>query len=67
MKTLTMGFVGIVSPGLVSGSHYNGGGASDINASLHDIQFVPHREHPVFGLKPTICDRRLCQCLFIVG
>jgi len=27
-----MRFVGIVASGLVSGSHYSGGGASDINA-----------------------------------
>jgi len=27
-----MRFIGIVASGLVSGSHYNGGGASDINA-----------------------------------
>jgi len=27
-----MRFVGIVSSGLLSGSYYNGGGASDINA-----------------------------------
>jgi len=27
-----MRFVGIVSSGLVSGSYYNGGGVSDINA-----------------------------------
>ena len=31
-KTLTLRFVGIVASGLVSGSYYDGGGASDINA-----------------------------------
>jgi len=31
-KPLTMRFVGIVASGLVSGSYYNGGGASDISA-----------------------------------
>ena len=27
-----MRFVGIVASGLISGSYYNGGGASDVNA-----------------------------------
>jgi len=31
-KILTMSFVGIVASTLVSGSYYNGGGVSDINA-----------------------------------
>jgi hypothetical protein len=31
LKTLTIRFVGIVASGLVSGSYYNRGGASDIN------------------------------------
>ena len=30
-KTISMPFVGIVASDLVSGSYYNGGGASDIN------------------------------------
>ena len=36
-------------------------------ASLHDIQLVPDREHPVLGLKSTVFDRSTCECLFIVG
>ena len=47
-KNLTMRFLGIVSSGLLSGSYYNEGGASDINASktkiVYDHQFAPHRE-----------------------
>jgi len=30
-KTTALRFVGIVASGLVSGSYYNGGGATDIN------------------------------------
>jgi len=53
-----MYFVGIVVAGLVSGSYYNGAGASDISALklsiLLDIQFAPHREHPVLGAKTSL-------------
>jgi len=66
-----MGFVGIVASSLVSGSYYNGRGASDIDAlktrSLHGIQFPPHREHPVLEVKITVCYRSMCEWLFIVG
>jgi len=58
-KPSTMSFVGIVTSSLVSGGYYNVGGASDINALktgiLHDIQFAPHREHPVLGVKSAGC------------
>jgi len=53
-----MRFVGIVASGLISGSYYNGAGASDISALklsiLLDIQFAPHREHPVLGVKTSL-------------
>jgi len=65
-----MRFVGIVASGLVSGNYYNVGGASHIEASktrnLNDIQFVSHREHSVIGVKTTVCDRNVCDRLFIV-
>jgi len=70
-KPPTMSFVGIVTFGLVSGSYYDVGGASDINALktgiLHDIQFAPHREQPVLGVKTTVCQRSTCDWLFVVG
>jgi len=36
-------------------------------ASLHDIQFVPHREHTVHVVKSTVCELSACEWLFIVG
>jgi len=66
-----MSFIGIVPSGLVSGSYYNVGGASDINALkggiLHDIEFAPHREHPVLRVKTTVCQRSTCEWLIVVG
>jgi len=66
-----MSFVGIVPSGLVSGSYYNVGVASDINALkgdiLHDIEFASHREHPVLGLKTTVCQCSTCEWLIVVG
>jgi len=60
-----MSCVGIFASGLVSGSYYNGGGASDIKAlytsKSNDIQFVPHKEHPVLGVKTAVN-----VCLFVV-
>jgi len=28
-------------------------------ASLHEIQFEPHREHPVLVVKPAVCHRSI--------
>ena len=60
-----MRFVCIVASSLVSGSYYNGGGASDIKfwrlAYLDDIQFAPHGKHPVLGVKTTVSSRSTCD------
>ena len=29
------------------------------HASLHNIQFEPHREHPVLVVKPAVCHRSI--------
>jgi hypothetical protein len=53
-----MNFVGIAASGLESGSYYNGGGESDINAlktnKSKSHAFTPQREHHRLGLKTTV-------------
>jgi len=67
---LTMRFIGIVLSVLVSGSCYNGTGASNF-AALNTSKstwhiFRTYSEHPVLEVKSTICDHSKYKWLFIV-
>jgi len=54
-----MRFIDIVVSGLESGSYYNEEVRMTLTiwrlTSLDDIQFAPHREQPVLGVKTTVC------------
>jgi hypothetical protein len=69
-KNQRMRFVVIFASALVSGSYYSGGGSSDINALTRkkalDVQFTPHRHHPVLGVKTSQWYRSICEWLLSV-